>query len=393
MKKVLFIECGRSGYGGSFHSLYITIKNLSPKKYKCNVIFFNKTVFYEKLTRIGAECNYIDDIIFSDGKKCQKYILGKLNGFLLRYLPLLSVWCEYIIHRNTILKITKIARKKDIDLIHLNNQIALNFMGVFVAQSLSIPCVSHLRTFNSYGFNQFKIAYTKTIKLRYVAISKQIKRHWIKRGLDSDMIEVIHNVSQSFEDCEADDKDTALITEYNGHKLIFVGRLIACKGISFLIESFKMVLNSGIHAKLYLLGSGEEENSLRDIIYSQEVEEDVVFLGYRSNPLAIVKKMDLLILPSKEEGFGRVLLEAMGVGVAVIGTKVGGIPEIIDNEVNGLLVPYGDVLALKEAILRVLNDGILKRRIINAGFCTLQSKFNIEHYSRKLENVYDSFLN
>jgi glycosyltransferase involved in cell wall biosynthesis len=241
--------------------------------------------------------------------------------------------------------------------------------------------------------NQYKVAYLKIIKIHYIAISKQIKRHWIERGLDSDMIEVIHNMSQSFEDCEADDKDTALITEYNGHKLIFVGRLIACKGISFLIKSFKMLLNSGIHAKLYLLGSGEEENSLRDLICNQEIEENVVFLGYRSNPLAIMRKMDLLILPSKEEGFGRVLLEAMGVGVAVIGTKVGGIPEIIDNEVNGLLVPYGDVLALKEAILRVLNDGTLKRRIINAGFCTLQSRFNKEHYSKRLENVYDSFLN
>jgi len=312
---------------------------------------------------------------------------------LLRYIPLLCVRFEYIIHRNTISKLAMLARSKNIDIIHLNNQVVLNFMGVFVAQSLSIPCVSHLRTFNSYGLNQYKVAYLKIIKIHYIAISKQIKRHWIERGLDSDMIEVIHNMSQSFEDCEADDKDTALITEYNGHKLIFAGRLIACKGISFLIESFKMLLNSGIHAKLYLLGSGEEENSLRDLIYNQEVEEDVVFLGYRSNPLAIMRKMDLLILPSKEEGFGRVLLEAMGVGVAVIGTKVGGIPEIIDNEVNGLLVPYGDVLALKEAILRVLNDGILKRRIINAGFCTLQSKFNKEHYSKRLENVYDSFLN
>jgi len=393
MKSVLFVECGRSGYGGSFQSLYITIKNLNQKKYKFNVVFFNKTVFYEKLTRIGAECHYLDDVIFSDGRGWQKYILGKLNGFLLRYIPLLCVRFEYIIHRSTISKLAMLARSKNIDIIHLNNQVVLNFMGVFVAQSLSIPCVSHLRTFNSYGMNQYKVAYLKIIKIHYIAISKQIKRHWIERGLDSDMIEVIHNMSQSFEDCEADDKDTALITEYNGHKLIFVGRLIACKGISFLIKSFKMLLNSGIHAKLYLLGSGEEENSLRDLICNQEIEENVVFLGYRSNPLAIMRKMDLLILPSKEEGFGRVLLEAMGVGVAVIGTKVGGIPEIIDNEVNGLLVPYGDVLALKEAILRVLNDGTLKRRIINAGFCTLQSRFNKEHYSKRLENVYDSFLN
>ena len=197
---------------------------------------------------------------------------------------------------------------------------------------------------------------------------------------------------QSYQDNEAENKDTALTTEYNGYKLIFVGRLIECKGISFLIESFKMVLNSGIQAKLYLVGSGEEENRLRELVYRQELEEDVIFLGYSSNPLPIIRKMDLLILPSKEEGFGRVLLEAMYAGIAVIGTKVGGIPEIVDNDVNGLLVPYGDVLALKEAILRVLNDEVLKQRIVNAGFYTLQSKFNRECYSGKLKNIYESMF-
>ena len=163
MKNILFIESGRSGYGGSFHSLYITIKNLNQKKYKCNVVFINKTVFYEKLIKAGTECHYIDDVIFSEGRRWQKYILGKLNGFVLRYLPFLSVWLEYIIHSGAISNITILARRKNIELIHLNNQIVLNFMGVFVAKSLSIPCVSHLRTFNSYGLNQYKIAYTKII--------------------------------------------------------------------------------------------------------------------------------------------------------------------------------------------------------------------------------------
>ena len=67
-------------------------------------------------------------------------------------------------------------------------------------------------------------------------------------------------------------------------------------------------------------------------------------------------------------------------------------PEIVDNEVNGLLVPYGDGLALKEAILRILNDEVLKQRIINAGFYALQLKFNKECYSKKLENICDSLI-
>jgi len=392
MKTVLFVECGQSGYGGSFQSLYQTIKGLNLNEYRFIVIFFNYTVFYDKLVAEGVECHSIKDVIFSNGSKWQKYILGKINVFSLKIVPFFSVWIDFLIHIKTIYKISLLARKERIDIIHLNNQLVLNFMGLFVAKSLGIPCVVHLRTFNSYGLNQYKITYSKKIKIRYIAISEQIKSHWIERGLDSNTIEVIHNVFQSYQDSEAESKDTALLAEYNGHKIIFVGRLIECKGIPFLIESFKMVLNSGIQAKLYLVGSGKEENSLRELVYKRKLEGDVVFFGYSSNPLAIMRKMDLLILPSKEEGFGRVLLEAMDVGIPVIGAKVGGIPDIIDNETNGLLVTYGDVLALKEAILRVLNDEVLRNRIINAGFYTIQSKFNKEHYSDKLKVVYEAIL-
>ena len=62
-------------------------------------------------------------------------------------------------------------------------------------------------------------------------------------------------------------------------------------------------------------------------------------MGYRSNPLVFIRNADLLVLPSSEEGFGRVLLEAMDVGTPVIGTRVGGIPEIIDHKKNGYLAP------------------------------------------------------
>ena len=392
MKTVLFVECGQSGYGGSFQSLYQTIKGLNLNEYRFIVIFFNYTVFYDKLVAEGVECHSIKDVIFSNGSKWQKYILGKINGFSLKILPFFSVWIDFLIHIKTIYKISLLARKERIDIIHLNNQLVLNFMGLFVAKSLGIPCVVHLRTFNSYGLNQYKITYSKKINILYIAISEKIKSFWIERGLDSNTIEVIHNVFQSYQDIEVENKDTALMTEYNGHKIIFVGRLIECKGIPFLIESFKMVLNSGIQAKLYLVGSGEEENRLRELVYKQKLEGDVVFLGYSSNPLEIMRKMDLLILPSKEEGFGRVLLEAMDVGIPVIGTRVGGIPEIIEDGVSGLLVDYGDIEALKNSIIKILKNNSLREKIIQGGYETVNSKFCVETYQEKLENIYDTLL-
>jgi glycosyltransferase involved in cell wall biosynthesis len=392
VKNILFIESGRSGYGGSFHSLYITIKNLNQKKYKCNVVFFNKTVLYEKITKAGTECHYIDDVIFSEGRRWQKYMLGKLNGFVLRYLPFLSVWLEYIIHSGAISNITILARRKNIELVHINNQIVLNFMGVFVAKSLSVPCVSHLRTFNSYGLNQYKIAYTKIINLHYIAISEKIKRHWVQKGLDSRNVDVVYNVYQSSEDNDLQVNGVSDMSEYDGYKIIFVGRLTGCKGVPFLLKSFEQIINNNINAKLFLVGNGEDENELKEYISGLNVKQHVVFMGYRSNPLAIIKKMDLLILPSKEEGFGRVLLEAMAVGIPVIGTDIGGIPEIITHGENGLLVDYGDVDNLKRSIIEILKNNSLREKIIQGGYDTINSKFRVETYQEKLENLYDTLL-
>ena len=391
-RTILFIECGQSGYGGSFQCLYLTIKSQCKEKFHFIVFFLNPSHFYDKLMKMGVECYYIEDIIFSGNHNWKKYILGKLKGFVLRVIPLFSVWCDFIVHSLTIYRILTIVKNKKIDIIHLNNQIVLNCFGLCIARILNIQCISHLRTFNSYGLTKSKISYANEIGVNYMAISEQIKNYWIEKGLPSESVTTLYDpYLRLYENCSSSN-NLEFIDSHDGYKLVFVGRFIECKGIPFLIETFKMLLNSGVQAKLYLVGSGEEENRLRDLVYCQELGEDVMFLGYSSDPLAIIKRMDLLILPSKEEGLGRVLLEAMDIGIPVIGTEVGGIPEVIDNEVNGLLVPYGDKFALKEAILRVLNDEVLRQNIINAGFHTLQSKFNEECYSKKLENVYSSLF-
>jgi glycosyltransferase involved in cell wall biosynthesis len=390
-RTILFIECGQSGYGGSFQCLYLTIKSQCKEKFHFIVFFLNPSHFYDKLMKMGVECYYIEDIIFSGNHNWRKYILGKLNGFVLRVIPLFSVWCDFIVHSLTIYRILTIVKNKKIDIIHLNNQIVLNYFGLCIAKILNIQCISHLRTFNSYGLTKSKISYANEIGVNYMAISEQIKNYWIEKGLPLESVATLYDPYPRLYENYSSSNNLEFIDSHGGYKLVFFGRLIERNGIPFLIETFKMILSSGIQAKLYLVGSGEEENRLRDLVYCQELGEDVIFLGYSSDPLAIIKRMDLLILPSKEEGLGRVLLEAMDIGIPVIGTEVGGIPEVIDNEVNGLLVPYGDKFALKEAILRVLNDEVLRQNIINAGFHTLQSKFNEECYSKKLENVYSNF--
>ena len=80
------------------------------------------------------------------------------------------------------------------DIIHLNTQLSRDFMGLFVAKALDIPCVVHLRSFKSTRINKYKVEYLNNINARYIAISNQIKKHWINKGLSLHNFEIIYNV-------------------------------------------------------------------------------------------------------------------------------------------------------------------------------------------------------
>jgi glycosyltransferase involved in cell wall biosynthesis len=82
----------------------------------------------------------------------------------------------------------------------------------------------------------------------------------------------------------------------------------------------------------------------------------------------------------------------MGVGTPVIGTRVGGIPEIIEHGRNGLLVNYGDVNNLKCSIIKILKNKSFREKLILGGYETINSKFRVETYQEKLENVYDNLV-
>ena len=228
--------------------------------------------------------------------------------------------------------------------------------------------------------------------INYIAISEQIKQHWVERGLDFEKIDVIYNAYQPCDDEELPDNDIPSMSKYDVYKIIFVGRLIECKGIPFLVKGFEQIINNNINAKLFLVGDGEEENKLKEYISELNLKQHVVFLGYKTNPQAFIRKADLLVLPSSEEGFGRVLLEAMDVGIPVIGTRIGGIPEIIEHGINGLLVDYGDIEALKNSIIKILKNNSLREKIIQGGYGTINLKFRVETYQEKLESIYDTLL-
>ncbi len=156
-----------------------------------------------------------------------------------------------------------------------------------------------------------------------------------------------------------------LMINKNDFILIFVGRLEKIKGVNYLLEALKY-LKRYKNIKLLLIGEGSEMQYLKELSRELDISESVVFLGNIPNndiPKYLCSA-DIFILPSLSEGCPITILEALATGLPVICSKVGGLPEIIQNGENGFLVSVGDSKSISEHILRLMRNKKLMNGIL-----------------------------
>jgi glycosyltransferase involved in cell wall biosynthesis len=161
-------------------------------------------------------------------------------------------------------------------------------------------------------------------------------------------------------------------------QLLFVGRFSANKGITDLVAAMKSVLKEMGDARLALVGYGPEEEPIRHAISKHGLEDRIILVGRvaRAEIPVFMASADLLVLPSiKIEGLGVVLLEALASGTAVVGTDVGGIPDIVKDGETGLLCRSHDPEDLASKCLRLLRDQDLRRRTTENGRKLIEEKF------------------
>lgn len=160
------------------------------------------------------------------------------------------------------------------------------------------------------------------------------------------------------------------------------------KQIPLLIRSFASVVKSGISAKLLLVGDGPEMPACREAVATCGIHDEVEFAGSQSDVQPFLQRMDLFVLPSREEAMPVALLEAMSQGCAVIGSNVGGIPEVIEHEVSGLLVPSGDEAALSAALLGLASDSVLQSRYGRSARLRVEEKFSLTAMMESYAELY-----
>src|SRR3989475_7827701 len=168
-----------------------------------------------------------------------------------------------------------------------------------------------------------------------------------------------------------------------------VAALVPHKGQRYLIEAAHLVVQEIPDARFIILGEGELREQLEHLVKEHHLEKHVLLPGFRTDVLGCIKAFDLFVMSSVTECLGTSLLDAMACARPIVATRAGGIPEIVEEGVNGLLVQPRDHTAMAAAIVRMLKDADLRRHMGEAGFARVEERFTVERMVAGTAAVYE----
>lgn len=244
----------------------------------------------------------------------------------------------------------------------------------------------------------------------YVALDRALSRIWARRfvAVSSSIADVLRDkfVSERII-CIHNGVDLERVQSINGKRaevrsllqlganemvIGTVGRLSSVKAQDQLLQAARQLIAAGHRIKVLLVGKGPMEQSLRELTESLGLADCVVFAGHQERVVDYLSAMDVFVLPSLSEGIPMALLEAMAVGCPVVATRVGGIPEVIENDVNGLLVDPADALSLANAVRELLEDRSKALSFGDKGRARIEQEFSASLMAARMLGMYRSVL-
>lgn len=224
----------------------------------------------------------------------------------------------------------------------------------------------------------------------FIAASEAIRQMLIGDGVQADRVVTVH------EGIDADRIDAT--PAVNVHELLWlphgaplignVAALVPHKGQRYFIEAAHLVVQKIPDARFVILGEGELREHLEHLVREHHLEKHMLLPGFRTDVVGCIKGFDLFVMSSVTEGLGTSLLDAMACRRAIVGTRTGGIPEVVDEGTTGLLVEPRDARHLAEAIVRLLQDASLRNQMAEAGYARVRERFTVERMVAETAAVY-----
>ena len=385
-KKILFIIT-QSELGGSQRFLYNLIENLDKSKYKlaiaCGETVNDKWDLLNSLKESGITSFRISSL---------KRKLSPINDF------------------RAIIEIRKIIKACEPDTIFLNSS-KVGFLGSLSNQLIKNKKTKIIYRIGGWTFNDPWPKWKKNLFLRLEKCTARFKdtiivnnKHdyeqairlgikpkrnlvLIHNGIDLNKLNFLSKQEARIKIFEKVSKHYGKI--FQTKKIIgTIANFYPTKGLKYLIQSAKRIIEKSAQPIAFILiGDGEQRAELEELIKQYELSKNVFLLGQIPEAYKYLPAFDIFVLPSIKEGFPWVALEAMAAKLPIITTKVGAIPEIFENQKNGIIIEPEDSKQISESIRKILESDILQQTLGLNAHLTVLSKFSSERMIKQIEEL------
>lgn len=290
-------------------------------------------------------------------------------------------------------RIAEIVKNEGIDIIHAHTRVSQ--VAACIASKLT--GVPYVTTCHGY-FKKRARGILDTWGRRVIAISAAVRDHLINDlDVEASRVSLIYSgVDHTRFLRDYSPAEIAAIKKMHGISdgpvIGTIGRLSVIKGQKFLVAAMKDVIAKKPDAQCIILGNGEEEEPLKELARSLEIEDAVKFIDSCPDTHRYLSIMDVFVFPSLSEGLGIALLEALAAGKASVASRVGGIEDIITDGVNGILVDAANPFEIARAVVRLLDDKVLCKKMGEAGRALVSSKFILDSMADKVSKLYEEVV-
>lgn len=385
-RRILFLSsCVRGG--GAGWSLYYLLKHLDRERIEPRVVVPDPGIFGERFDALDLQVltprwlpHRLLEQRFQARNAATHYASAALNvgrmGLFVRELA-------------------RVIEREHIELVYCNNMM-VKPLGALAAQMAGVPCVLHVRNIHE---RPLPVAFYGTVaKLpcvrRIIANSEASAVPY--RAAAADKVVVVHNGVDLDEYTPQANAIGAFRRRFElGDATLvgFTGNLIPRKGVDTLVRAAAEVLRRHHDVVFVVLGrvpiGSPEDYGARYQALAAElgVADRIRFLGFVDDVRSAVADWDVLVLPSTQEPFGRSIIEAMALQTAVVATRVGGIPEIIDDGTHGFLVEPGNVPELARRIEALVESPELRHRVAGAGRARIEARFDVAKLTGRIQEL------
>lgn len=365
------LECIRQGLiGGGESHLLVLMENIDRAKYDPVVLSFTGGPMIDRLDQMGVK----------------NYIIPSLRAFDVK------VWG----------KVKKLMIKERIELVHVHGSRA-NSNILWAARSLKIPVIYTVHGWSFHQDQHFLVRNLRVMGEKYltsrttmnISVSesnKQSGRQFIK-GFDS--VVVNNGIDQARFDPSRPYKDIRREFGIPANKVLvlFLARFTAHKQPLALIKAFTGAVKRNKQLHLMMVGDGDQKQEAIGLINKEGTGDHITLVPFRLDVPDIIACADIYVLPSLWEGLPIALLEAMAMGKAVIGTKVDGTSEVIQDRENGLLIPTENLVKeLEEKLVELSQDESMRRALQEKAIATVNEKYNAVNMTRRIEGLYEQVM-